>query len=99
MQDVIAQSEHDDVLHSQVLDYPLHAPRPICVLERPIVLAVQTIHDVPLKLFEQVYLVLQVFRMLRRRVRFANVDRSIDTSTGCDHLPRCDVVKVAMQRN
>lgn len=99
MQDVIAQSEHDDVLHSQVLDYPLHAPRPICVLERPIVLAVQTIHDVPLKLFEQVYLVLQVFRMLRRRVRFANVDRSIDTSAGCDHLPRCDVVKVAMQRN
>ena len=83
----MAQLEHDNMLHPQILLHPLHPLLPTHILEGILVLAVQPIHDIPLKMFQQVHLALQLVRIGVHRVRLAHEYRSVS--------PGGDVVEVS----
>lgn len=44
--------EDNDVFHAKILLDKVHTLRPIDVLKRVVIVAVQSIHDVPLKVFQ-----------------------------------------------
>ena len=71
--------EDNDVFHAEVLLDKVHALRPINVLKRVFIIAVQSIHDVPLKVFQQIYLVLEILRELRDRVILPDIDLSMSS--------------------
>jgi len=73
----VAQLENDDILHPQVLLYPLHALLPCDVLERVVVFSVQPIHDILLKVLEEVHLTLQIFGIDLNSVGLAHVHRTL----------------------
>ena len=85
----MAQLEHDNMLHPQILLHPLHPLLPIHILKGILVLAVQPIHDIPLKVFQQVHLALQLVRVGVHRVGLAHEYRSVS--------PGGDVVEVSAE--
>ena len=83
----MAQLEHDNMLHPQILLHPLHPLLPTHILKGILVLAVQPIHDISLKMFQQVHLALQLVRVGVDRVGLAHEYRSMS--------PGGDVVEVS----
>ena len=79
--------EYDNMLHPKVLLYEIHALRSFMILVSVVVIAIQPIHDVTLKVFQQIHLALEVFRILRNRVVLAHIHRPLSS--------RGDIVKVA----
>jgi len=81
LKDVVAQFEDDDMLHPQILLDPIHALLSRDVFESVVVLAIESVHDVSLEVFQEVHLVLQFIRVGVDGVRLAHVDRPLSTSS------------------
>lgn len=73
----MAHLKHDQILHPQVLLDEVHPLRPLDILERVVVLAIQLVHDVPLEVFEEIYLVLHFLGVLGYSVGLADVNGPI----------------------
>jgi hypothetical protein len=82
--------EDNDVFHAKILLDKVHAPRPIDVLKGVFIVAVQSVHDVPLKVFQQIHLILEILREFRDRVILPYIDLSVSSGR--------DKVKVALQK-
>jgi len=57
------QLEDNDVLHAQVLVYPLHALGSCCVSVDVVMMVEQPIHDIPLEALQQIHLGLEFLRV------------------------------------
>ena len=73
----MAHLKHNHMLHPQILLYPLHALLALRVLERVLVLAIEPVHDVPLKVLEEVHLRLELVGVDGDRVRLAHEDGAL----------------------
>lgn len=66
--------------------HPLHAFRSLDVLEGKVVLSPEAIHDIPLKVLQEIHFALEFVRVELDCVRLPDIDRTM--------LPRSDVIKV-----
>ena len=82
----MAQFEHDDLLHSKVVLDPRHSLRFVGVLESVVVLAIEAVHDILLKVLQEVHFRLRFLRLFFDGEGFPHVDGPVS--------PRSDCVKV-----
>lgn len=85
----MAHLKHNNVLHPQILLHEIHPLRPIVILIRIHVLAVQPVHHVLLKMLQEVDLGLEtILGVVRQRVILAHVDGGAWAAVG-------DIVEMA----
>jgi hypothetical protein len=83
----MAHLEDNDMLHPEVFLYEDHALCALDVFKRVIVLAIKAIHDISLKVLEEIHLAFGFLRMVIYRVVLADVRRAM--------VPRGDEIKRA----
>lgn len=74
LQGLVAQLEHNDMLHANILLHKLHPVVERSISVRVVVVSVETVHDVLLKVLQQVYFALEVFWVVVHRVVLSNID-------------------------
>jgi hypothetical protein len=72
----IAQLENNDVFHSKILLHELHSFPPLNVPVTPRIVPIQSVHDVPLKMLEQVHFGLEIVRITINSMRFTDINCS-----------------------
>ena len=86
LQNVVTHLEYDNVLHPEILLHPLHTLCPPYIFEGVVILSIEPVHDIPLKVFQEVHLALQLIRVHLYCVGLAHIHRSLPA--------RSDVIKV-----
>jgi hypothetical protein len=76
------------MLHPQILLHPLHPLLPLRIHVRIIVLPIQPLHDVLLKVLQQIDLGLELVRVLGGGVRLSDVYRPSTTGGNVVKVPR-----------
>jgi hypothetical protein len=79
LQNIVTHLKYNNMFHPQILLYKVHPFRLLGVLECILVVAIQSVHDVPLKMLQQVDLSLEVFGILRNGMALADVDRPVSS--------------------
>ena len=79
--------ENNNMLHPQILLHPLHPLLPLRIHKRILILPIQPLHDVLLKVLEQIDLGLELFRVLGSGIRFPNVYRPTTTGGNIVEMP------------
>lgn len=69
--------KHNYMLHPQILLDPIHTLCSSDIFKCVIILAIQPIHDIPFKMFQQVNLTLQFVRVTGHCMRLADVDSTM----------------------
>lgn len=76
LQHVVAELEHNDMLHAEILLYPFHALLAANILERVCVLAIEPVHNIPLEMLEQVHFAFKLLGVNLNGVRLTHIDRA-----------------------
>ena len=71
--------KYNNMFHPQIFLYEVHAFRPLSVFEGILIVAIEPVHDVSLKMFQQVHLGFEVIRILRHGIVLPNIDRPVSS--------------------
>ena len=71
--------KYNNMFHPQIFLYEVHAFRPLSVFEGILIVAIEPVHDISLKMLQQVHLGLEIIGILRHGIVLPNVNRPVSS--------------------